>query len=315
VRAYGRAGARKGNVMGGVIGSIFGVGFVFIVGIILFIILPSLRICSEWERKVVLRLGRFAGVRGPGVFLLLPWIERTPYTIDMRVVTSSFTAEQTLTRDNVPVSVDTIVFWRVFDPARAVLQVSNYAMAVQGAAQTALRDIIGRSDLSQVLSHRAELDAAMTQVLDNQTEPWGVKIDSVQMRDIKIPDVLQDAMSRVAQAERERQARIVLGESEVAVAQRFADAGRLYEQNPMALHLRGMNMLYEVMKAGGTSTVIVPSSAVDSMGLGGASGLTALAREAEQAGGNGVRQPVAPPPPQPGFPQGGFPPTGYPPRS
>lgn len=266
-----------------VLGGLFGGGFLLLVLVILFVILPSLRICSEWERKVVLRLGRFAGVRGPGIFLLLPWIERTPYTIDMRVVTSSFTAEQTLTRDNVPVNVDTILFWRVIEPARAVLEVNNYNLAVQGAAQTALRDIIGRNDLSQVLSSRAELDAAMTHTLDAQTEPWGVKVESVRMRDIKIPDILQDAMSRVAQAERERQARVVLGESEVLVAQRFADAGRLYESNPMALHLRGMNMLYEVMKAGGTSTVIVPSSAVDSMGLGGASGITALAREAAKS--------------------------------
>ena len=289
--------------MGGVIGGL--VVLLFIVGLaVVFIILPSLRICSEWERKVVLRLGRFAGVRGPGVFLLLPYIERTPYTIDMRVVTSSFTAEQTLTRDNVPVSVDTVVFWRVFEPSRAVLVITNYIEAVQGAAQTALRDIIGRSDLSQVLSHRADLDAAMTQTLDAQTEPWGIKVDSVRMRDIKIPDILQDAMSRVAQAERERQARVVLGESEVMVAQRFADAGRLYESNPMALHLRGMNMLYEVMKAGGSSTVIVPSSAVESMSLGGTSGIAALAREAEQAArsSQGATQQQAPPPSPPTTP-------------
>ncbi len=290
--------------MSGVTGGL--IGLLFIIGLaVVFVILPSLRICSEWERKVVLRLGRFAGVRGPGVFLLLPYIERTPYTIDMRVVTSNFTAEQTLTRDNVPVSVDTVVFWRVFEPSRAVLAITNYTEAVQGAAQTALRDIIGRSDLSQVLSHRAELDAAMTQTLDAQTEPWGIKIDSVRMRDIKIPDLLQDAMSRVAQAERERQARVVLGESEVMVAQRFADAGRLYESNPMALHLRGMNMLYEVMKAGGSSTVIVPSSAVESMSLGGVSGITALAREAEQTIQNGQvpsAQQAAPPPPPPTTP-------------
>src|SRR5436305_9883098 len=223
------------------------------IAIVLLIILPSLRICSEWERKVVLRLGRFAGVRGPGLFLLLPWIERTPFTVDLRTVTSSFTAEQTLTRDNVPVNVDTILFWRVVDPGRAVLQVSDYVSAVMGVAQTALRDIIGQNDLSRVLSERASIDAAMTEVMDSQTEPWGIKVSSVQMRDIKIPDVLQDAMSRVAQADRERQARMVLGDSEVQVAQRFADAGKLYDENPMALHLRGMNMLYEVMKTGGTA--------------------------------------------------------------
>jgi len=248
--------------------------------VVLLIVVPSLRICSEWERKVVLRLGRFGGVRGPGVFFLLPWIERTPYTVDLRTVTSSFTAEQTLTSDNVPVNVDTVIFWRVVDPARAVLQVEDYRAAVTAAAQTALRDIIGQNPLNRVLSERADLDLTMTQALDQQTEPWGVKVSSVQMRDIKIPDVLQDAMSRVAQAERERQARVILGESEVAVAQRFADAGKVYDDNPMALHLRGMNMLYEVMKTGGTATVIVPSTAVESMSFGGISGITALAREA-----------------------------------
>ena len=264
--------------------------------IVLFVVIPSLRICSEWERKVVLRLGRFGGVRGPGVFLLLPWIERTPFTVDLRTVTSSFTAEQTLTKDNVPVNVDTILFWRVVDPARAVLQVMDYNAAVMGAAQTALRDIIGQNELSRVLSDRAALDLAMTQSLDSQTEPWGIKISSVQMRDIKIPDVLQDAMSRVAQADRERQARLILGDSEVQVAQRFADAGSVYDNNPMALHLRGMNMLYEVMKTGGTATVIVPSTAVDSMGFGGVSGLTALAREVSQAERQESQRPSSPPP-------------------
>ncbi len=258
--------------------------------VLLLIILPSLRMCSEWERKVVLRLGRFAGVRGPGIFLLLPWIERTPFTIDLRTMTSSFTAEQTLTRDNVPVNVDTILFWRVIDPGRAVLQVADYVSAVMGVAQTALRDIIGQNDLSRVLSERASIDASMTEVMDAQTESWGIKVSSVQMRDIKIPDVLQDAMSRVAQADRERQARIILGDSEVAVAQRFADAGIVYDQNPMALHLRGMNMLYEVMKTGGTATVIVPSTAVESMSFGGMAGITALARGLAPTGGGETGQ-------------------------
>ncbi len=267
--------------------------------IALLIVLPSLRICSEWERKIVLRIGRFAGVRGPGVFLLLPWIERTPFTVDLRTMTSSFTAEQTLTRDNVPVNVDTIIFWRVIDPARAVLEVANYASAVMGAAQAALRDIIGQNDLSRVLGERAALDVAITETLDAQTEPWGIKVSSVRMRDIKIPDMLQDAMSRVAQAERERQARVILGDSEVMVAQRFAEAGNVYENNPMALHLRGMNMLYEVMRTGtGTSTVIVPSSAVESMTFGGLSGITALARESTITAGQQPptsRPPVNPP--------------------
>lgn len=243
----------------------------------------TLRLCSEWERKVVLRLGRYAGVRGPGIFILIPYIETTPATVDMRTVTRSVTAEQTLTCDNVPVNVDTVIYWRVVDPKLAVLEVTDYTAAVLGVSQTALRDIIGRSNLSQVLSDRTGLDAQMTQTLDLQTEPWGIKVLSVQMRDIKIPDMLQDAMSRVAQAEREGQARMMLGQSELTIAQRFADAGRVYDENPMALHLRGMNMLYEVMKAGGTSTVIVPSNAVQSMSFGGVAGLTALAKEAERS--------------------------------
>lgn len=278
---------------------------IFLVALVVLVVIPSLRVCNEWERKIVLRIGRFAGVRGPGVFVLLPWIERTPFTVDLRTVTSAFTAEQTLTKDNVPVNVDTIIFWRVIDPARAVLEVANYATAVMGAAQAALRDIIGQNDLSRVLSERAALDVAITETLDAQTEPWGIKVSSVRMRDIKIPDMLQDAMSRVAQAERERQARVILGESEVMVAQRFADAGSVYENNPMALHLRGMNMLYEVMRSGGTSTVIVPSSAVESMTFGGISGVTALAREVARA----PEPPAAPrqtprreePPPPPRF--------------
>lgn len=252
-------------------------GFIFIIGLIT--VRATLRICSEWERKVVLRLGRFAGVRGPGIFFLIPYIERTPYTIDVRTVTSNVTAEQSLTRDNVPVNVDTIVYWRVMDPKLAALQVADYNAAVLGVAQTALRDIIGQKNLSDVLGDRSGLDEALTRVLDHQTEPWGIKVMSVQMRDIKIPDVLQHAMSLVAQADREAQARKMLGESEVAIAQQFADASVLYRDNPMALQLRGMNMLYEVMKSGGSSTIVVPSHAVESMSFGALSGLTALAEK------------------------------------
>jgi regulator of protease activity HflC (stomatin/prohibitin superfamily) len=278
----------------GVVAGLFLLGLIVIFALI--VVFSTIRICSEWERKVVLRLGRFAGVRGPGIFFLIPFMEQTPFTIDMRTVTNSYTAEQTLTRDNVPVNVDIVVFWQVVEPASAVLRVENYGAAVGGAAQTALRDSIGRSDLSQVLSDRAGLDTAMTHALDAQTEPWGIKVQSVQIRDIQIPAVLQDAMSRVAQAERERQARLVLGESEVQVAERFAHAGDLYHDNPMALHLRGMNMLYEVMKAGGTNVVIVPSGAVESMSFGNLSGVTALAQEA-------THLPPAAPPPS-GTPQG-----------
>ena len=258
----------------------------FLFFLILATVFASLRICNEWERKVVLRLGRFAGVRGPGIFFLMPYLETTPFTIDMRMITSSFTAEQTLTRDNVPVNVDTVIYWRVVNAQKAVLEVADYASAVTAAAQTALRDSIGRTNLTEVLSERTSLDAAMTQTLDQQTEPWGIKVQSVQMRDIKIPDSLQDAMSRVAQADRERQARLLLGQSEVDIAKRFAEAGSLYTENPMALHLRGMNMLYEVMKQSGTQTVIVPSAAVESMNFGSIAGITAMARgESGELGG------------------------------
>src|ERR671936_2426531 len=249
--------------------------------LILITILASLRICNEWERKVVLRLGRFGGVRGPGIFFLLPYVEQTPFTIDMRVVTSTFVAEQTLTRDGASVTVDAIMYWRVVDAGLASIRVANYSQAVMGAAQGALRDIIGRNDLATLLSQRRELDEQLTIVLDEQTEPWGIKVQSVQLRDIKVPDNLQDALSRMAQAERERQARVILGESEVQVAQQFAQAGELYRLHPTALHLRGMNMLYETMRSGMASVIVVPSSALESMNLGAIGGVSALARLAD----------------------------------
>ncbi|MFN8526253.1 MAG: slipin family protein [Chloroflexota bacterium] len=244
------------------------------------LIFASLRICSEWERKVVLRLGRFVGVRGPGVFFLFPFVETTPFTMDMRTITSSFVAEQTLTRDGASVTVDTMVFWRIVDAGRAAIRVSNYTQAVLGAAQGALRDIIGRNDLATLLSQRRELDLQLTALLDEQTEPWGIKVESVQMRDIKVPDNLQDALSRMAQAERERQARMILGESEVRVAKMFAEAGQIYADEPTALHLRGMNMLYETMRSGLSSVIVVPASALDSMNLGSIGGLAAAANTA-----------------------------------
>jgi regulator of protease activity HflC (stomatin/prohibitin superfamily) len=252
----------------------------------------SLRLCNEWQRKVVLRLGRFAGVRGPGIFFLLPFVETTPFTIDMRVNTSSFTAEQTLTRDGASVTVDALVYWRVVDAGRASIQVTNFASAVLGSAQGGLRDIIGRNDLATLLSQRRELDAQLTVILDEQTEPWGIKVDSVQLRDIKVPDNLKDALSRMAQAERERQARVILGESELKIAQLFADAGEQYSQHPTALHLRGMNMLYETMRAGVGTVIVVPSSALDSMNLGVIGGISALATAGQELGQRGA-------PPQP----------------
>jgi regulator of protease activity HflC (stomatin/prohibitin superfamily) len=256
------------------------VGGIIIAILIVITILASLRMCSEWERKVVLRLGRFGGVRGPGIFFLLPYIEQTPVTLDVRTVTDNFRAEQTLTKDGASVSLEAIMYWRVVDPGRAAIRVANYRQAVSGAAQGALRDIVGRNDLSTLLSQRRELDEQLTVVLDEQTEDWGIKVQSVQILDIKVPDSLQDAMSRMAQAERERQARVILGESEMQVAQQFAQAGELYRQHPTALHLRGMNMLYETMRAGVATVIVVPSSALDSMNLGAVGGISALGQMA-----------------------------------
>ncbi len=276
------------------------IGIIIVLALILITILASLRICSEWERKVVLRLGRYGGVRGPGIFFLLPYIEQTPFTIDTRVVTTSFQAEQTLTKDGASVTVDAIMYWRVVDAGRAAIQVANYTQAVMGAAAGGLRDIIGRNDLSTVLSQRRELDEQLTLILDEQTEPWGIKVQSVQLRDIKVPDNLQDALSRMAQAERERQARVILGESEVQVAKQFSDAGELYRQHPTALHLRGMNMLYETMRSGVATVIVVPSSALESMNLGAIGGIAALRSAADQPGAASVPsmppRPVAVPP-------------------
>ena len=271
------------------------VGILIVAIVIVITILSSLRICSEWERKVVLRLGRFGGVRGPGIFFLLPYVETTPFTLDMRVVTTAFQAEQTLTKDGASVTVDAIMYWRVVDAGRAAIQVANYVQAVMGAAAGALRDIIGRNDLSTVLSQRRELDEQLTYILDEQTEPWGIKVQSVQLRDIKVPDNLQDALSRMAQAERERQARVILGESEVQVAQQFSQAGELYRMHPTALHLRGMNMLYETMRSGVATVIVVPSSALETMNLGAIGGVSALGSMADARQAEVRTEPAEPP--------------------
>src|SRR5205823_2834410 len=272
------------------------VGLLIVAILAVITILSSLRICSEWERKVVLRLGRFGGVRGPGIFFLLPYVEVTPFTIDTRVVTTPFQAEQTLTKDGASVTVDAIMYWRVVDAGRAAIQVANYTQAVMGAAAGGLRDIIGRNDLSTVLSQRRELDEQLTLILDEQTEPWGIKVQSVQLRDIKVPDNLQDALSRMAQAERERQARLILGESEVQVAQQFSQAGELYRSHPTALHLRGMNMLYETMRSGVATVIVVPSSALETMNLGAIGGISALSQYAGDDQKGASTPPAVPPP-------------------
>jgi regulator of protease activity HflC (stomatin/prohibitin superfamily) len=285
--------------------------------LLLVVFFSSLRMCNEWQRKVVLRLGRFAGVRGPGIFFLLPFVETTPFTMDLRVNTNKFTAEQTLTKDGASVTVDAIVYWRIVDAGLAAIRVANYTQAVLGAAQGALRDIIGRNDLATLLSQRREMDSQLTVILDEQTEPWGIKVESVQLQDIKVPDSLQDALSRMAQAERERQARIILGESEVSVARMFAEAGEMYRQHPTALHLRGMNMLYETMRSGGANVIMVPSSALESMNLGTIGGLPGLARGGRRGGpqtpeapegqdGEDGRERPAPPAAPSSFPTGPF---------
>ena len=242
-----------------------------LMGIITFfaawLIASAVRTIAQWEKAIVLQLGKFQGLKGPGLFFIVPLAQNVSRIIDTRVISSTFNAEGTITADTVPVDVDAVLFWRVFDAEKAVLEVQDYAQSVGWASQTALRDVIGRSTLADILSGRDKIDSALRTIIDRQTEPWGVRVESVQIRDVTIPDALQDAMSRQAQAERERQARIILGESETQVAAKFMEAAKLYEQSPTALHLRAMNMLYEGMKDK-ASTIIVPSSALETMNLG-----------------------------------------------
>jgi regulator of protease activity HflC (stomatin/prohibitin superfamily) len=243
----------------------------------------AVRVAAAWERAVVLRLGRFRGLRGPGVFVILPIIDTIPYWIDVRVITSSFKAEQTLTKDTVPVDVDAVLFWKVVDPERAAFAVADYASAITWAAQTALRDIIGRTLLADMLEGREKIGHALQEVIDARTEPWGVNVISVEIRDVLIPAGLQDAMSMQAQAERERQARIILGDSERQVAEKFGEAAKTYAADPVALHLRAMNMLYEGLKQNAT-IVVVPSTALDTMQLSGLAGITSIATELAKGG-------------------------------
>jgi regulator of protease activity HflC (stomatin/prohibitin superfamily) len=243
----------------------------------------AVRLTANWERAIVLRLGKFRGQRGPGVFFVIPIIDSVPYVIDLRTITTIFKAEQTMTRDTVPVDVDAVLFWQVVNPEKAALEVANYQQAVSWAAQTALRDIIGRSSLAELLSNREQIDVSLRAVIDRRTESWGTRVDSVEIRDVLIPVELQNAMSRQAQAERERQARVILADSETQIAQKFADAAVFYADNPTALHLRAMNMLYEGLKEKG-ALIIVPSSAVDTMNLGSLSGYAALSTRVKANG-------------------------------
>jgi hypothetical protein len=240
-------------------------------------ILFALKVASQWEKAIVLRLGKFHRLAGPGMFWIVPILDTTSTWIDHRVMVTPFAAQKTLTKDTVPVDVDAVLFWVVWDAEKAALEVKNYEAAVDWAAQTALRDIIGRMPLADILTGRSLLDQELQQVIDERTTPWGVTVQSVEIRDIVIPQDLEDAMSRQAQAERERQARVILGESEKQIAASFSEAAKSYVDNPTALHLRAMNMLFEGLKQKG-ALVIVPSSAIDTMNLGGMSGLVSIAQ-------------------------------------
>ncbi|HEY9467378.1 MAG TPA: slipin family protein [Vicinamibacterales bacterium] len=235
----------------------------------------SPRVAQQWERAVVLRLGRFIGLQGPGLFWIVPFVDVVARSIDQRMITTAFAAEQTLTSDTVPVNVDAVLFWMVYDPEKAALEVQSYPAAVSWAAQTGLRDIIGRTSLADLLRGREKIEQELQLLIDQRSTPWGITVQAVEMRDIVIPSSLQDAMSREAQASREKQARIILGEAEVEIAKSFETAAKAYQDNPTALHLRAMNMLYEGLKEKG-ALMLIPSSAVESMGLGGMMGAAAL---------------------------------------
>jgi len=251
--------------------------------IIALVVSCSIKIADQWDKAVVLRLGRFHALRGPGLFFIVPVIDTIPYWIDIRVITSSFTAEKTLTKDTVPVDVDAVLFWKVVNPKKAALDVADYKSAINWASQTALRDVIGKTMLSDMLEGRDKISNELQKIIDERTEPWGINVISVEVKDVLIPSALEDAMSMQAQAERERQARVILGDSERQVAEKFAEAARSYSDNPTALHLRAMNMLYEGLKSNST-IVIVPSTALETMQLGGLAGMTALTMGISQEG-------------------------------
>jgi uncharacterized membrane protein YqiK len=237
----------------------------------------ALKIAKQWERAIVLRLGKFCRLKGPGLFFLVPVVESIAQVVDMRIRSTDFSSESTLTKDTVPVNVDAICFWMVWDAKKAILEVQDFYLAIILSAQTALRDIIGTHELADMLTHRGELGNRLREVLDEKTNPWGITVQSVEIRDIIIPKDLENAMSKQAQAERERQARIILGTAETEIAEKFAQAAKQYESNPGAMHLRGMNMLFEGLKEKG-SMIIVPSSALETMNLGAIGGLAALSQ-------------------------------------
>ncbi len=254
------------------------IGELLVLNIIGLYVLLAFKVAEQWEKAILLRLGRFVGLKGPGPFWIIPVVDTIPAWIDHRVMVTSFTAERSLTKDTVPVDVDAVLFWVVWDAEKAALEVEDYRAAIAWAAQTALREIIGQMELADILVGRARMDEELQRIIDDRTTPWGITVQSVEIRDIVIPGGLEDAMSRQAQAERERQARVILGESEEQIAASFAKAAEAYRDNPTALHLRAMNMLFEGLKERG-AMVIVPSSAVDTMNLGGLMGLASLAED------------------------------------
>ena len=236
----------------------------------------STKVANQWSRAVVLRLGKYQSLQGPGLFFIIPIVDYIPYWIDIRVISTSFKAEKTLTKDTVPVDVDAVLFWKVIDPKKAALDVADYYSAISWASQTALRDVIGKTMLADMLEGRDKISALLQGIIDERTEPWGINVISVEVKDVLIPQGLEAAMSMQAQAERERQARVILGDSERQIAEMFNEASKSYAENPTAFHLRAMNMLYEGLKTNST-IVIVPSTAVETMGLGGINGTVALA--------------------------------------
>jgi regulator of protease activity HflC (stomatin/prohibitin superfamily) len=260
---------------------------ILVMAIVGIIAMQAPKIAQQWERAVVLRLGKYVALQGPGLFWIVPFVDSVSSWIDQRTITTSFAAEQTLTSDTVPVNVDAVLFWMVHDAQKAALEVQDYQQAVSWAAQTGLRDIIGRTALTELLRGRERIENELQQLIDERSNPWGITVQSVEMRDVVIPSALQDAMSREAQAAREKQARIILGEAEMEIAHSFQEAAKAYQHNPVALHLRAMNMLYEGLKEKG-ALMLIPSSAVESMGMGGLMGAAALAQQKLTGGDQGA---------------------------
>jgi regulator of protease activity HflC (stomatin/prohibitin superfamily) len=252
---------------GAVAGVLVGIYFLF-----------AIKVVDQWEKVALLRFGRYRGLRGPGAFLIVPVIDTLSRYVDQRVRVTTVSAESALTRDTVPVNVDAIIFWLVWNAEKSILEVEDFMQAISLGSQTALRESIGRHQLAEMITDREALGHELQKILDEKTTPWGITVQSVEIRDVRIPQALENAMSQQAQAERERQARVILGEAEVQVSEQFAQASRVYEENPGALHLRGMNMLYEAIREKG-SMVIVPSSAVETMGLGGTLATAAIAKQ------------------------------------